>query len=196
MARQIQQQIAQEAARLMASDHITSIPVAKQKAMHRLGIQNKRLMPDNQEVEAALIQYQHLFSSHQQSQLILELRSTAYNAMRLLQDFSPRLVGTVLRGTATENDTISLHVFTDTPEEIHFFLLEHKIPFTIEEYEYQQDREKVITCPACRFLAGQHEISISIFPCRALRQAPLSPIDEKPMKRADLKAVQNLIVAD
>lgn len=195
MARQLQQQIAQEAARLMVLDQVTSIPVAKQKAMQRLGIQNKRLMPDNQEVEAALIQYQRLFSS-QQSQLIQMMRTSAHNAMCLLQDFTPRLVGPVLRGTATKNDAISLHVFTDTPEELHFFLVEHGIPYTTEEHDYQQSRDKVISCPACRFLAGQYEISITIFPYHALRQAPLSPIDDKPMKRADINAVKKLIAAE
>ena len=193
MSRQTQQRIAHEAARIMTDDSVTNIIVAKQKAMLRLGIQNKRLEPENIEVESALAQYQQLFRSEQQSILLSELRKSALKAMNMLKPFSPRLVGSVLCGTATVNDGVSLHVFTNTPEEIHFHLTDHNILFEVDEYPYQQSKSKMITCPVCSFYAGDIAISLAIFSYKGLRQAPLSIIDEKPMKRADRSAIEALI---
>ena len=44
------------------------------------------------------------------------MRVAALSAMELLADFTPRLVGPVLVGTADENSAVNLHVFTDSPE--------------------------------------------------------------------------------
>ena len=196
MSRQTRQRIAHEAARIMTDDSVTNMMVAKQKAMQRLGVQDKHLLPDNIEVESALSEYQQLFRSDQQKILLSDFRQTALNAMIMLKPFSPRLTGSVLRGTATENDFVSIHVFTDTPEEIHFHLTDHKIPFEIDEHQYcfgkNCAKNKMTHTPACRFFAGDIEISLSLFPYNGLRQAPLSPIDEKPMKRADTEAVKLL----
>ncbi len=193
MSKLLQQKIANEAARIMMEDNVTSTEVARQKAMKRLGIQNKRLLPDNKAVETALLQYQRLFRSQRHVKLLNELRKTALNAMRMLEPFSPRLVGPVLKGTATENDAISLHLFTDTPEEVLFHLMDRRIPFREDEHQYQLTRNQRIFCPVCRFFAGSTEITLAIFPYNGLRQAPLSPIDDKPMKRATIATVESLI---
>ncbi len=197
MSRQTRQRIAHEAARIMTDDSVTNMMAAKQKAMQRLGVQDRHLLPDNIEVESALSEYQQLFRSDQQKILLGNLRQTAFNAMIMLKPFSPRLTGSVLRGTATENDFVSIHVFTDTPEEIHFHLTDHKIPFEVDEHQYcfgkYFAKNKMSHIPACRFFAGDIEISLSLFPYNGLRQAPLSPIDEKPMKRADTVAVKLLL---
>ncbi len=193
MSRELQQRIAQEAARLMATEQLGSIPHAKQKAMKRLGIQNRKIMPDNRQVEDALIEYQQLFSTPEERQALRDMRQTALNAMQLTEDFAPRLVGPVLRGTATEFDAVSIHVFCDTAEDIYFLLQKHNIPFSVEDHQYQQTRDQMMSCPAYRFLAGEHEVVITVFQHQSLRQAPLSPIDEKPMKRANRKAVLELL---
>ncbi len=197
MSRHTRQRIAHEAARIMMVDSVTNMMVAKQKAMQRLGVQDKHSSPDNIEVEAALSEYQQLFRSDQQSLLLRDLRETALNAMIMLNPFSPRLTGSVLRGTATENGCVSIHVFSDTVEEIHFHLADHKIPFESDEHQYcfgkHFAKNKMTNIPVCRFFAGEIEISLSIFPYNGLRQVPLSPIDEKPMKRADSDAVKLLL---
>ena len=196
MSRQTRQRIAHEAARIMTDDCVTNMMVAKQKAMQRLGVQDKHLSPDNIEIESALSEYQQLFRSDQQTSLLNELRKTALNAMIMLKPFSPRLTGSVLRGTATENDFVSIHVFTDSPEEIHFHLADHKIPFESDEHQYcfgkNCAKNKMTNIPACRFFAGNIEISLSLFPYNGLRQAPLCHVDEKAMKRADVETVKNL----
>lgn len=200
MTRQTRQRIAYEAARIMTDDNVTNMMVAKQKAMQRLGVLDKHLSPDNIEVEIALSEYQQLFRSDQQSILLRDLREIALNAMIMLKPFSPRLTGSVLRGTSTENDGVSIHVFTDTPEEIHFHLTDLKIPFEIDEHQYcfgkNFAKNRMVNIPACHFFAGEFEIILSVFSYNGLRQSPLSSIDEKPMKRVNIEAVKDLLASD
>jgi len=193
MSRQTRQRITHEAARIMMDDGVTNIAVAKKKAMQRLGVQDKHQMPDNIEVESALCDYQQLFQPDQHISLLNKYRKTALNAMTMLKPFSPRLAGPVLRGTATKYNTVSIHVFTDTPEEIHFHLMDRRIPFEIDESQYQLSKKQIVVCPVCRFFAGEVEITLSIFPNNGLHQPPLSSIDEKPMKRVDIESVKTLI---
>lgn len=200
MSRQTRQRIAHEAARIMTDGSVTNIMMAKQKAMQRLGVQDKHLSPDNIEVELALSEYQQLFRSEQQTPLLNEFRKTALNAMIMLKPFSPRLTGSVQRGTVTLNDSVSIHVFTDTPEEIHFHLTDHKIPFEIDESQFCFEKyfvkNKMTNIPVCRFFAGEIEITLSIFPYKGLRQPPFSSFDEKPMKRVNIETVKALIPRD
>ena len=44
--------------------------------------------------------------------------SAALSAMQMLADFEPRLVGSVLTGTATEHNDIQLHLFAERAESI------------------------------------------------------------------------------
>jgi hypothetical protein len=55
------------------------------------------------------------------------------------------------------------------------------------------DRDDYATYPSVRFLAGDIEIEAVIFPLNGLRQAPRSPLDGKPMARANLRRVEELL---
>ena len=53
--------------------------------------------------------------------------------MQLLEDFQPRLVGSVLDGTASAHSRIALHVFADAVESLILFLLERGAAFAQEQ---------------------------------------------------------------
>ena len=44
-----------------------------------------------------------------------------------------------------------------------------------------------------QFVHGDISVEATVFPVDGIRQAPISPIDGKPMKRADEKAVKALL---
>jgi len=113
----MRQRIAAEAARIMSEEHLSDFYRAKHKAAARLGAANTRNLPRNDEIEKALVEYQSLFRADSQPLRLKRLRETALRAMEFLAAFNPRLVGSVLRGTADEHAEVTLHVFADTPEE-------------------------------------------------------------------------------
>ena len=185
--------LAQAAARLIAESGQRDFAAAKRKAAAQLGLHNSRNLPGNEEIEAALRDYQQLFHHDTQSQQLLELRQTALKAMTLLASFSPRLVGPVLHGTADQHCPITLHLFADTSEAVNIFLLEYKIPFEQGEQRVIYGGGREAHYPLFHFLAGESALELTVFPVDGLRQRPLSPVDGKTMARASDRELRQLL---
>jgi hypothetical protein len=184
------QRISREAAHIMAEEGVQDYHAAKRKAADRLNLQETRQLPSNQEIEQALTEHLQLFHAQQLPQTLRHLRTLAYKAMQLLERFEPRLVGSLLTGNVTRFSEIQLHVTADTPELVAFFLQEQGIPYEEDSKRLRYGGDRVETVPAYRFLAEDTAIEVSIFTPARAREAPLSPVDGRPMKRAGLKEVE------
>jgi hypothetical protein len=187
--------LAQEAARVMAEHGIRDFLAAKRKAAERFGVVDSAVLPKNTEIEAALAQYQRLFDAESHAQLLLSQRYVAVQAMRALADFAPRLVGSVLSGTATAHCDVQLHIFADTAEAVLINLMDRSIPHEVTERRVKMNAERVLAYPAVRFALDDQAIEATVFPADGIRQAPVSPVDGKPMRRANVAEVEALIDA-
>lgn len=190
---QLRRALAHEAARIMLDQGIENFLLAKRKAADRLHVSDAAAMPRNAEIEAALLEQQRLFRTEHQNDVLKMQRESALRIMQLLKDFQPRLVGSVLSGTASPHADINLHVFTDQAEQIALELMERGIDFKPAERKYRYEAERVVSHPSFKFVAGQHAVEISVFPLNGLRQAPLSPVDGRGMQRATLTDVESLL---
>lgn len=185
--------VAQEAARLIVDHGIRDYRLAKQKAVERLGIIGRGSLPGNTEIEAAVSDHLQIFGGESHSDLLRLMRTAALSAMELLTDFSPRLVGPVLAGTADENSAINLHVFADSPEMVAMQIGDLGLQFRLYERRLKTRRGQVETYSGYEFNHQHEMVQATVFPVDGIRQAPMSPIDGKPMKRADKSAVQELL---
>ncbi len=189
----IRQAIANEAARIMVQEQQPNLGIAKRKAASRLGVTSETNLPSNMEVEKALSDYQSLFYPQKQQTYILHLLRQAHDAMCFFKSFKPFLVGRIISGTALPDAPITLHLFVETVETIMQFLMEHAIPYqeTEQKIKYSKESSKVTPCYEITF--AEQEFRLMIFSLVERRQAPLSTIDGKPMRRMDLKSVANMI---
>lgn len=183
-----QREIVAEAARLICEERLTDYRMAKQKAAERLGLSSRAQMPDNARIHEAVIEYQRLFGGSEYADRLQLLRRTAVRAMKLLADFSPRLVGAVATGATTDAHLVRLHGFADKPEMLDVFLQNQQIPYETGERRYRYPDGRVEEIPTCEFTAGDVGVEVAMFPPEELRRSPLSPIDGQPMKRYDLAA--------
>jgi len=126
-------------------------------------------------------------------QLLQERREAAIEAMRFLDRFDPRLVGAVLEGTADAHSAVCLHVFSDTSESVVLFLQERGVPITQQTRRLRVTRDEQKEYPVLLFAADGLPFDITVLPRDALKQAPLDRIDEKPMRRASLAAVEEMV---
>lgn len=192
-ARQV---LAQEAARIIVEQGLRDYRVAKIKAAEHLGLNSRGALPGNAEIEEAISHHLALFSGESHPGLLLRMRTTALSVMHLLGDYSPRLVGPVLAGTADENSAINLHVFADSSEEIAFFLDDRKISCRLYERRLKSRRGRNVQpdiYPGYQFAYEKEPVEATVFPVDGIRQAPISPIDGRPMRRADEKKVRALL---
>jgi hypothetical protein len=188
--------LAQEAARLMSEHGIQDFRAAKRKAAERLGVGVEGALPSNAEVEASLLEYQRLFAADTHSVTLQAQRRAALRAMRSLAVFSPRLVGPVLNGTATAHTDVQLHLFADRPEAVALNLLDHGVGHDVGEHRLRLDAERYQVFPSVRFDLDDHVIDATVFPVDGIRQSPVSPVDGRPMKRADTAELEALLSAD
>ncbi len=194
--RKVRTLLAQECARLMAEEGVKDFLTAKRKAAGRLGVSKRALLPGNAEIEQALVEYQRLFKANEQPLQLRLLRRTALEAMRFLARFRPRLVGAVLNGTAGPHADVDLHLFADTSEEVALFLLDHAIPFETSERRLRLANGEYANLPVFGFEAGGVDIDLTVFSPGAEREAPRSPVDGRPMRRAGLAEVQALLAGE
>jgi hypothetical protein len=131
----MREQLAQQAAKLMAEDGITDHALAKRKAARQLGASDTQHLPSNQEVDDALHSYRFLYQHDSHPDILYQLREEALAAMHLLADFNPYLVGSVLNGTADENSDINLMLFSDDAKAVLLFLLKHNLDFEDGEWK-------------------------------------------------------------
>lgn len=192
-AEQLRRALAQEAARIMSEQGIDDYRLAKRKAAERLGATDIAVLPKNTEIEAALAEHQRLFEADTHSSTLTALRRTALNAMKLLKRFQPRLVGPVLTGTASVHSEVNLHLFADGTETVALHLMEQGIPHRIAERRLRYEPNRLVAYPVVQFVAGDRAIDSVVFPVDGIRQSPASPVDGRPMRRADAAEVASML---
>ena len=192
-AENIRRALAQEAARIMSEHGVRDFLFAKRKAAERFGVIEGAALPKNTEIEAALVEYQRLFQADTHVESLYAQRMVALEAMRLLDAFQPRLVGPVLLGTATEHDEVQLHVFSERAENVTFALLDRGVEYEVAERRIKISNDRVLAQPAVRFEMDAQPVEAIVFAVDGIRQAPVSPVDGKPLRRAARAEVEALL---
>ena len=185
--------MAQEAARIIQEHGLQDFRLAKAKAAERLGVNNLRSLPSNREIEASLAERNRIFLGDKHGAMLTRLREIAVGVMRSLHAFDPRLVGAVLHGSATEHSPVDLHLFSDTAESVGQNLENLGIMHQLVQSRHRIRKDSVELFPGYRFYRSGVKIAATVFPERRQAHAPLSPVDGKPMRRANLKEVEFLL---
>jgi len=194
--RERRQHLAAEAARVMVESGIRDFQLAKRKAAQRLGIVEDAALPGNREIEQALREYQRLFLGERQQQALRRRRDAALPALEFFAPFQPRLAGPVWDGTADAHSPVLLHLHSDDPDAVSRWLSEHAIPARPRQQRLRLDREREGEFPAWRFVADGLEFDLCVLPLDCLRQAPLSAIDGRPMRRGSARQLRELLLAE
>lgn len=188
----MRQRLAQEAARIILDSGLRDFRYAKQKAAEHLNAADTRNLPNNIEIEQAIEEYQRLFKSNTQPRHLKHLRQTALDAMRFFDEFSPRVVGPVVTGSADEHSAVCLHLFADNHESIDIKLIDHNIPYEIVNKRIHWHNDTYETLIAYTFFVDDVRIETLVLNHKQ-RQAPLSPVNGRPYQRLNYKQLESLL---
>ena len=130
----MREQLAHQAAKLIAEAGIADFASAKRKAARQLGASDTQHLPSNREVEEALQSYRSLYQHDSHPDILYQLRTEALACMNLFATFNPYLTGSVLSGAAGENSDINLMLFSDDTKAVLLFLLKNKLDFEDGEW--------------------------------------------------------------
>jgi hypothetical protein len=189
------QRVAAGAAQLIARHGLADLRDAKRRAARELGFADEASLPSDAQVRDEVIAYQRLFRGDAQASALRDRREAALEAMGFFKDFEPRLVGSVLDGTADEGAPVRLQVFAEDADEVARFLLDADMPTrTLVNRRLRSADGTARDYPAWVFQARGIDFEVVVLPPTMLRQAPLGE-EDKPMARANAKALQALLEA-
>ncbi len=187
----MREQLAHQAARLMAENGITDHAFAKRKAAKQLGAPDTQHLPSNQEVDQALRSFRALFQHEHHPVVLNQLRAQALAAMHLLNPFHPYLTGSVLDGSAGEHSDINLTVYSDDAKAVMMFLLKNKVEFESGEWRTQlMGRMQTLPSFTLQNEAGV-PVHIAVLPENARHSG-----SRKPESHADIEAVEKMLHQD
>jgi len=189
----LRDQLAQEAARLIVEHGIQDYGLAKRKAAQRFGVREAGALPSNSEIEASVTEWLQTFEPETHEHRLEDLRRLAADLMEFLAAFEPRLAGPVLTGAVTANSAIELHLFTSSPEEVAMTLEAQGILFRDCQRRFRYNGRGTSIVPGYCFNREGERVYALVFPEMGLRQAPMSPVDRRPMPRARRRRVLALL---
>ncbi|MES2068704.1 MAG: hypothetical protein V4488_00050 [Pseudomonadota bacterium] len=183
-AESLRSEIAMLAARMIAEDGADYSSAKRKAAKQILGNKKPKgdVLPDNNQIEQEVREYNALFFSDTQPQRLLLLRQIALGLMLELEKFNPYLTGAVLNGTAGQHSDIHLQLFADNTKDIAIFLLNKDVRFEVSETV--SNRNEAIEILS--FLHQQEGVHLALHNLDDLRAGGRG-------ERANIAAVRSLI---
>ena len=100
-----------------------------------------------------------------------------------------------LSGTATRHSDVQLHLFAEHPEAVALWLMDQGIRHEVTARRVKMGAERVLEYPGVRFEVDDQAVEATVFPTDGIRQAPISPVDGKPMRRAAVADLEALLAS-
>jgi hypothetical protein len=190
----LRRHIAYIAARMIAEDGVADYATAKQKAARQAGLSDSHVLPDNDEIEEALREYQELYQKDEQPLHLRRLREIAVKVMREFEDFRPALVGSVLSGTAGQFSDVNLQLYTDDPKTLSMFLLNKRYRFEEGSRRVRRGgREDEV--PQITIEVEDATVTLTVLDRDDERSAPRPRAEDEPPQRARLEEVEALLAS-
>ncbi|CAD6560637.1 hypothetical protein LMG27952_07169 [Paraburkholderia hiiakae] len=152
-------------------------------------------LPDNDQIEEEIREYQALFQSDTQPAVLRRLREIALEWMQRLQPFNPFLTGAVLNGTAGEHSDIHLQIFCDNAKDVAIWLLNANVQYDVSETRHFAARGLVETLSFMWRASRAEEpvgIHVALYNTDDLRGAVRADARGR-LPRANAQALQALI---
>jgi predicted nucleotidyltransferase len=111
----LKRKIAREAAVLLYFGAEKEYKQAKMKAAKTFGV---HFLPTNLEVALELDKIAEESEGASRKERLIQMRAEALKTMKILEEFSPLLIGSVWRGTIRQGSDIDIAVYHDSPSEI------------------------------------------------------------------------------
>ena len=190
----LKSEIAALAAALVVEEGLEYGP-AKRRAVKQMGLPARAELPDNTEVEDAVIEYIALFCADTQPTELAALRELALVWMQRMADFRPHLAGAVWHGTATRLSDIYIQLFCDDSKSAEIALIEHNGDFeprTVTGFTGGKV-EALSLSSLCKPLSENIGVHFMVYDHDDLRGA-LKPDNKGRKPRGDVAAVVKLLV--
>jgi hypothetical protein len=190
--------IAQLAAQIMYGEDVKQYFTAKRLAAKRLlgqsSAKNLRYrpqdLPSNGEIKAALLELVTEIEGDGRTRRLFAMRIVALEAMKALEPFSPRLIGSVATGHVRSGSDVDLHVFAWDAADVEAH---------VRALGWTHDVQRVSIMKHGKVMEFTHVLVPDVFPIELtvyapneLRNRPRSSTDGKPIVRIRAAALEKI----
>lgn len=186
----LRRQIAWEAARLMYYRQETEYFRAKSKAAKRIcqGWVKPADLPSNAEVRDEIQSLARMYEGDRRSENLRDMRLEALRLMRVLRNFRPRLIGSVMTGHVRQGSDIDLHVFSDSLEGVTGALDAEGLRYTVERKRVQKQGEEMVFTHV--HVQDRYRFELTLYPASKAHFVFKSSITGKAIERASIAELE------
>ncbi|RMG38964.1 MAG: HD domain-containing protein [Planctomycetota bacterium] len=189
----LRRQILAEAARMMYERQETEYYRAKIKAARKFTRRwlKPSDLPSNREIRMELQRLTLLHEGDSHAERLREMRFRAYQVMRLLEPFRPRLIGSTLTGHVRKGSDIDIHVFADNPSTVATVLEAEGLHPRLERKRVRKDGQQ----RQYTHIHFHHHFpfELTVYPANKAHYVFKSSITGRPMERASLRELRELL---
>ena len=183
--------IANKAAEIIMEEGITDYQYAKKKAVRYLDLDTVDLLPSNDEIDKALLDYRLIFKAELDIELVKTIKTEALRIMKFFESFNPYFVTQLSEGLLPKYPIIQINLFSDNMKEVEYILLNNNIPFETKDFNISEKRTKkqsLKKIPLILIERGNVPIELKIFEPHDQKRNKKNLMD---MRGLDLKQLSN-----
>ena len=183
--------IANKAAEIIMEEGITDYQYAKKKAVRYLDLDTVDLLPSNDEIDKALLDYRLIFKAELDIELIKTIKTEALRIMKFFASFNPYFVTQLSEGLLPKYPIIQINLFSDNMKEVEYILLNNNIPFETKDFNISEKRTKkqsLKKIPLILIERGNVPVELKIFEPHDQKRNKKNLMD---MRGLDLKQLSN-----
>jgi hypothetical protein len=171
----------------------TEYYTAKRKAAKRVCRQQVKPedLPSNAEIREQIQLFARLHEGENRTRHLREMRLEALHLMRLLRQFRPRLIGSVMTGHIRKGSDIDIHLFTDSAGLVTDLLEQ-------EGLQYDLERKQVLKHGESRVFTHIHifdhfNFELTVYPEDKAHYVFRSSITGKAIERASIRELEEFL---
>ena len=183
--------IANKAAEIIMEEGITDYQYAKKKAVRYLDLHTVDLLPSNDEIDKALLDYRLIFKAELDIELVKTIKTEALRIMKFFESFNPYFVTQLSEGLLPKYPIIQINLFSDNMKEVEYILLNNNIPFETKDFNISEKRTKkqsLKKIPLILIERGNVPVELKIFEPHDQKRNKKNLMD---MRGLDLKQLSN-----
>ena len=192
----LRRQIVFEAARLMYSRRETEYYRAKMKAARKIcqGWVKPSDLPSNREIRDEILRFAFIHEGDSRTDNLRDMRIEALRYMRILADFRPRIIGSVLTGFIRQGSDIDIHVFSNSIDAVERVLGNEGIDFDVENKRVRKFGEERIFNHV--HIQDRYPVELTIYATDKAHYVFKSSITGKGIERASIGEFEQFLLAE
>src|SRR5438270_2214755 len=189
----LRQAITLEAGRLMYERVESEYYTAKRKAAKRLCRGNVKPadLPSNAEIREQIQVFARIHEGDKRTQHLRDMRLEALRLMRLLRQFRPRLIGSVMTGHVRKGSDIDLHVFTDAVGLVTDLLEREGCQFDVERKQVVKHNESRVFTHI--HVHDRFNFELTVYPEDKAHYVFRSSVTGRAIERASVRELEELL---